>query len=60
MPECPILINEDFKIENCCLCTNFSIFKTEMFGTLFKNNLHKNGTLQTPKMDHLNIVFHMN
>ena len=55
-----MLINEDFKIENCFFCTNFSIFKIEMFGTLCKNDLLKNGTLQTPKIDHLNIFVNMN
>ena len=60
MPERSMLINEDFKIENCFFCTHFSIFKIEMFGTLCKNDLHKNGTLQTPKIDHLNIFVNMN
>ena len=36
--------------------TNFSVFKTEICGTLFNNRLHENSTLHTPtfhmKMNH--------
>ena len=48
-------------IGNCHFYTNFAVFKTKIWGTIFKLYMRENQTLNMNymKINNFNIVFHM-
>ena len=55
--------NKGYKLAIVFFYTNFTVFKIEIKGTIFKRYLHENEVLHTPtfyiEMNHFDIVFHI-